>query len=83
MLPLKLEKMNEENNKIEEESKEKDKRDSKKLYSTVGTPDYIALEVLYQKGYDKLAGWWSTDVIMYNVCVVMLHFMQIYLCVMS
>lgn len=22
----------------------------KKLYSTVGTPDYIAIEVLYQKG---------------------------------
>ena len=26
------------------------KVDRKKLYSTVGTPDYIAIEVLYQKG---------------------------------
>ena len=28
----------------------REKVDRKKLYSTVGTPDYIAIEVLYQKG---------------------------------
>jgi len=41
----------------------------KKLYSTVGTPDYIAIEVLYQKGYDKKVDWWSMGVIMFE-CLV-------------
>jgi len=45
----------------------KEKR--KKLYSTVGTPDYIAIEVLYQKGYDKKVDWWSMGVIMFE-CLV-------------
>ena len=45
------------------------KRDRKKLYSTVGTPDYIAIEVLYQKGYDKKVDWWSMGVIMFE-CLV-------------
>mmetsp|Transcript_39551 Transcript_39551/g.48944 ORF Transcript_39551/g.48944 Transcript_39551/m.48944 type:complete len:634 (-) Transcript_39551:217-2118(-) len=45
------------------------KRDRKKLYSTVGTPDYIAIEVLYQKGYDKKVDWWSLGVIMFE-CLV-------------
>eukprot|EP01084_Bolivina_argentea_P142977 251150_1 len=61
-----IEKMKEDNNKIEEESKENNKRDRKKLYSTVGTPDYIALEVLYEKGYDKMVDWWSLGVIMFE-----------------
>ena len=35
----------------EQEKKEDSKKGKhKKVYSTVGTPDYIALEVLYQKG---------------------------------
>ena len=41
----------------------------KKLYSTVGTPDYIALEVLYQKGYNHRVDWWSLGVIMFE-CLV-------------
>eukprot|EP01083_Nonionella_stella_P168544 569346_1 len=47
----------------------RDKVDRKKLYSTVGTPDYIAIEVLYQKGYDKKVDWWSMGVIMFE-CLV-------------
>ncbi|ETO27286.1 hypothetical protein RFI_09845 [Reticulomyxa filosa] len=43
--------------------------DRKKLFSTVGTPDYIAIEVLYQKGYDKMVDWWSLGVIMFE-CLV-------------
>jgi len=43
--------------------------DRKKLFSTVGTPDYIAIEVLYQKGYDKMVDWWSMGVIMFE-CLV-------------
>merc|ERR1712154_730472 len=57
----------EENNKRKNGKREK--VDRKKLYSTVGTPDYIAIEVLYQKGYDKKVDWWSMGVIMFE-CLV-------------
>ena len=45
-----IEKMREEQEKKEDSKKGK----HKKVYSTVGTPDYIALEVLYQKGICKI-----------------------------
>merc|ERR1711933_217414 len=50
-------------------SGKREKVPRKKLYSTVGTPDYIAIEVLYQKGYDKKVDWWSMGVIMFE-CLV-------------
>ena len=40
-----------------------------KAYSVVGTPDYIAPEVLLQDGYGKEADLWSMGVIMYE-CLV-------------
>jgi len=57
------------NNDDKDSNKNKKKVDHQKLYSTVGTPDYIAIEVLYQKGYDNRVDWWSMGVIMFE-CLV-------------
>merc|ERR1712154_478218 len=51
------------------DARKKYKHDRKLMYSTVGTPDYIAPEVFSQKGYDKMVDWWSMGVIMFE-CLV-------------
>lgn len=39
------------------------------MHSLVGTPDYIAPEVLHKKGYTESVDWWSVGAILFEMLV--------------
>lgn len=45
-----------------------------KLYSVVGTPSYMAREILEGEGYEAVVDWWSIGCIMYEMMVGELPF---------
>ena len=56
-------------NKIEAKDDVKVSTGLTRSYSTVGTPDYVALELLRQKDFDHRVDWWSFGIIMFE-CLV-------------
>ena len=66
------EKNSKKQTKITSEKKPKKKKTHRKrdlLFSTVGTPDYIAPEIFLQTGYDQTVDYWSLGVIMFEMLI--------------
>lgn len=56
------------NSKIDQDYQTK-KRNRKMALSAVGTPDYIAPEMLKKTGYTELVDWWAFGVMIYEMLI--------------
>ncbi|MED6214918.1 hypothetical protein PIB30_108142, partial [Stylosanthes scabra] len=45
------------------------KREERRKHAVVGTPDYLAPEILLGMGHGATADWWSVGVILYELIV--------------
>ena len=45
------------------------KKERQRVYSLVGTPDYIAPEVFGKEGYNETVDWWSLGTILFEMLV--------------
>ena len=52
----------------------------RKRYSIVGTPDYLAPEVILGTGHDKSVDWWAVGVMFVDIFIITIIFMFVVLC---